>query len=223
LNDEARKQFALTLVKTGALRFGEFTTKAGRRSPYFVNFGQICDAAALGMVANAYAEALKENFIDQCDAIFGPAYKGIGLSIATSLALLERHSVNIPFCFNRKEVKSHGEGGQLIGFKPSSGANIVLVDDVISRGTSIVESIKIIQDAGAKISGIIVGLDRQEAGFDGLRASQEIRDKYQIPIVAILNLQTALDILEKSIIDQQPALDSSTRKRIEEYVASTYS
>jgi orotate phosphoribosyltransferase len=222
MNFEEQKQFARTLVETGALRFGEFTTKAGRKSPYFVNFGQICEARSLQIVASAYADVLHANFKGKCDAIFGPAYKGISLSIATSLALLNRHNHNLPFTYNRKEVKTHGEGGQLIGWKPTKGARLVLVDDVISRGTSIVESIRIIRDAGAELVGVIVGLDRQEAGFEGKPASQEIAEKYSVPVLPILKLKTALDILENMTINHAPAFDASTRKKIEEYVVATY-
>jgi orotate phosphoribosyltransferase len=222
MNLASQKQFAQTLVETGALRFGDFTTKAGRKSPYFVNFGQVCDAKSLQIIADSYAELLHSNFIGKCDAIFGPAYKGISLSIATSLALLQNHNINLPFSYNRKEIKAHGEGGNLIGWKPSKGSRFILVDDVISRGTSIVESIRIIQDAGAELVGVIVGLDRQEAGFGGRPASQEIAEKYGVPVLPILKLTTALDILEKVSLQSAPALDAATRKKIEEYVAATY-
>jgi orotate phosphoribosyltransferase len=173
-------------VRLGVLRFGSFTLKSGRESPYFFNAGMFNTGAAIGAVGRAYAAAIMASDL-KFDMLFGPAYKGIPLATTTAAALAELGGRNLPFAFNRKEAKDHGEGGNIVG-GPLSG-EVLIVDDVITAGTAIRESIDTILAAGAQPAGVLLALDRQERGPQGrLSAVQEVRDQYGIPVVAVVNL-----------------------------------
>lgn len=173
-------------MQLGVLRFGRFTLKSGRESPYFFNAGLFNTGAAIAAVGNAYAAALAASDL-KFDMLFGPAYKGIPLVTMTAAALAERHGRNLPFAFNRKETKDHGEGGRMVG-SPLTG-RVLIVDDVITAGTAIRESIDIIQAAGAAPAGVLLALDRQERAPDSdFSAVQEVRKQFRIPIVSVINL-----------------------------------
>ena len=173
-------------VRLGVLRFGSFTLKSGRDSPYFFNAGSFNTGAAIGAVGRAYAAAVMASDM-KFDMLFGPAYKGIPLATITAAALAEHGGRNLPFAFNRKEAKDHGEGGNIVG-GPLSG-EVLIVDDVITAGTAIRESIDIIRAAGARPAGVLLALDRQErAPQSRLSAVQEVRDQYGIPVIAVVNL-----------------------------------
>jgi orotate phosphoribosyltransferase len=173
-------------VQLGVLRFGSFTLKSGRESPYFFNAGLFNTGAAIGAVGRAYAAALTASDLE-FDMLFGPAYKGIPLVTITAAALAEHEGRNLPYAFNRKEAKDHGEGGNIVG-SPLSGG-VLIVDDVITAGTAIRESIDIIRAAGARPAGVLLALDRQErAPQSRLSAVQEVREQYGIPVVAVVNL-----------------------------------
>jgi orotate phosphoribosyltransferase len=173
-------------VRLGVLRFGSFTLKSGRDSPYFFNAGLFNTGAAIGAVGRAYAAAVMAADL-KFDMLFGPAYKGIPLAAITAAALAEHWGRNLPFAFNRKEAKDHGEGGSIVG-GPLSG-EVLIVDDVITAGTAIRESIDIIRAAGARPAGVLLALDRQErAPKSRLSAVQEVRDQYGIPVIAVVNL-----------------------------------
>ena len=174
------------------LQFGNFLTKAGRNSPYFFNLGAFNDGESLKRLGEFYANKIIDTKIE-FDMIFGPAYKGIPLVSAASIALSNK-SKNIPYSFNRKEAKDHGEGGEIIG--SSIKGNVLVIDDVISAGTSINESYKLIHNNGAKIAGVIVAIDRQEKGENTLSATQEIARKYSIPVISIINLEDIIKYLE---------------------------
>jgi orotate phosphoribosyltransferase len=172
-------------VRLGVLRFGSFTLKSGRESPYFFNAGLFNTGEAIAAVGRAYAAALAGSGL-QFDMLFGPAYKGIPLVTITAAALAERGR-NLPFAFNRKEAKDHGEGGNIVG-SPLSG-EVLIVDDVITAGTAIRESIDIIRAAGARPAGVLLALDRQERAPESpLSAVQEVRQQYGIPVIAVVNL-----------------------------------
>jgi len=174
------------------LRFGEFKTKAGRLSPYFFNAGSFNDGAALARLCDFYARAILASGIS-FDALFGPAYKGIPLVAGTAIALaLQGH--NLPFCFNRKEAKDHGEGGVLIG-APLAG-RVLIIDDVISAGTSVRESVELIRTQGAVPAGVVIALDRMERGAGDLSAVQEVETAYAIPVVSVANLDDLIAYLE---------------------------
>ncbi|HXR57325.1 MAG TPA: orotate phosphoribosyltransferase [Casimicrobiaceae bacterium] len=183
-----RQQFLQFALAHDVLRFGEFITKAGRRSPYFFNAGLFSDGASLGRLGEFYAQALLDSGV-QCDQIFGPAYKGIPLATSTSIALAARGH-NLPYVFNRKEAKDHGEGGSLVG--APIGGRVMIVDDVITAGTSVRESVALIRANGAEPAGVLIALDRMERGQGETSAVQEVRDSYGIPVVAIATLDDVM-------------------------------
>jgi len=184
-------EFIAFAVETGVLRFGEFKTKAGRLSPYFFNAGLFNDGASLNRLTDFYARTLLASQLP-CDMLFGPAYKGIPLVAGTAIALAQKGR-NLPYCFNRKEAKDHGEGGTLIG-APLAG-RVLIVDDVISAGTSVRESVELIRAAGATPGGVIIALDRMERGQGSLSAVQEVQQDYGMPVVAVATLDDLLSYL----------------------------
>ena len=187
-----RKDFIRFAVAQNVLRFGEFQTKAGRLSPYFFNSGLFQDGAALRELCQFYAQAIIASTV-QFDMLFGPAYKGIPLVAGTSIALAEQ-GVNVPYCFNRKETKDHGEGGNTVGAKLQG--KVLIIDDVISAGTSVRESIELIRAAGATPCGVIIALDRMERGQGDLSAAQEVKRDYGLPVISIAALDDLLGYLQ---------------------------
>ena len=185
------RDFIAFACEQGVLRFGEFKTKAGRLSPYFFNAGLFNDGAAMNRLCGFYAQAILAAGLP-CDTLFGPAYKGIPLVAGTAMALAQKGH-NLPFCFNRKEAKDHGEGGSLIG-APLAG-RVLIVDDVISAGTSVRESVELIRSAGAQPVGVVIALDRQERGQGELSAVQEVERSYGIPVLAVANLADLIGYL----------------------------
>ncbi|MDR9874768.1 orotate phosphoribosyltransferase [Pseudomonas allii] len=189
-----QRDFIRFAIDRGVLRFGEFTLKSGRTSPYFFNAGLFNSGSALAQLGRFYAAAIVESGI--CfDVLFGPAYKGIPLAAATAVALAEHHGQDLPWCFNRKEAKAHGEGGSLVG-APLKG-DVLIIDDVITAGTAIREVMQIIasQD-GAKAAGVLIALNRQERGNGELSAIQEVERDFGIPVVSIVSLNQVLQFLE---------------------------
>jgi orotate phosphoribosyltransferase len=182
-------------VRLGVLRFGSFTLKSGRESPYFFNAGLFNTGAAIGAVGRAYAAALDASGLE-FDMLFGPAYKGIPLVTITAAALVETAGHSLPFAYNRKEAKDHGEGGSIIG-SPLKG-RVLIIDDVITAGTAIRESIDIIRAAGAQPAGVLLALDRQERAPESrLSAVQEVRNQYGIPVVTVINLA---DLMQHTVL-----------------------
>jgi len=188
-----RQEFIEFALAQNVLRFGEFKTKAGRLSPYFFNAGLFNDGAALDRLSQFYAKAIQASGIP-VDMLYGPAYKGIPLVSVTALALA-RSGRNLPFAFNRKEAKDHGEGGNIIG-TPLSG-RVLIIDDVISAGTSVRESVEIIREAGATPCGVVIALDRMERGTGSLSAVQEVEQDYRIPVVAVASLDDLMAFLKQ--------------------------
>jgi len=187
------EEFIAFACERGVLRFGQFKTKAGRLSPYFFDAGLFSDGASLARLADFYARAIEAAAIP-CDMLFGPAYKGIALAAGTAMALAGRGR-NLPFCFNRKEAKDHGEGGNLIG-APLAG-RVLIIDDVISAGTSVRESVEIIRHAGAAAAGVLIALDRQERGQGRLSAVQEVEQTFGTPVVAVATLADLIGYVAK--------------------------
>ena len=188
-----RQEFIEFALAQNVLRFGEFKTKAGRLSPYFFNAGLFNDGTALDRLSQFYAKEILSSGI-AIDTLFGPAYKGIPL-VAVSALALAREGHNLPFAFNRKEVKDHGEGGSIIG-APLTG-RVLIIDDVISAGTSVRESVELIRAAGATPCGVVIALDRMERGTGELSAVQEVRRDYGIPVVAVATLDDLMTYLRK--------------------------
>ena len=211
-----RQQFLQFSIDSQVLRFGEFTTKAGRSSPYFFNAGLFNDGAMLGKLGEFYAKAILTAGIP-FDILFGPAYKGIPLAAATSIALAHAGH-NRPWCFNRKEAKDHGEGGQLVG-APLAG-RVLIIDDVISAGTSVRESIDIIRQHGAEPAGVVIAIDRMERGLGELSAAQEVRTSHGIPVFAIATLDDLLAYLQTSA-DMKQYMQAIERYRSTYGVATT--
>ena len=197
-----QKDFISYALDCGVLKFGEFLLKSGRTSPYFFNTGLFNTGAQLGKLGHFYAQALLQSGI-QPDILYGPAYKGIPLVSATSIAYAQITGGDIPFAFNRKEAKDHGEGGSLVG-APLNG-KVIILDDVITAGTSVRESVEIINHAGATPAGVLIALDRQEKGLNECSAIQEVQDRYAMPVVAIITLTNIIDYLKASAADEQLA------------------
>jgi len=189
---ENKKRFIALAIKYQVLKFGEFTLKSGRISPYFFNAGLFNSGYALAELGSCYAQAIIENEIN-CDVMFGPAYKGIPLVAAIVYALSVNHDIDKSYAFNRKEAKDHGEGGLIVG-APLRG-DILIVDDVITAGTAIREAVDIINGEGAKTSAVLIALDRQEKGQSDLSAIQEVRRDYGIDVFSIITLEDLIDYL----------------------------
>ena len=189
-----QREFIEFALSKQVLKFGEFTLKSGRKSPYFFNAGLFNSGRDLAKLGRFYAAALVDAGIDY-DVLFGPAYKGIPIASATAVQLAEVHDQDVPWCFNRKEAKDHGEGGNLVG-SPLKG-RIMLVDDVITAGTAIRESMDLIQANGAELAGVLIALDRQEKGKGELSAIQEVERDYQAKVIAIITLGDLIRYLEE--------------------------
>jgi len=199
-----------------ALRFGQFTLKSGRESPYFFNAGLFCDGEAIAMLGRCYAAAIVHS-APAFDVLFGPAYKGIPLAAATAAALFEHHGRNVPYAFNRKEAKDHGEGGTVIG-APLRG-RVLVIDDVVTAGTAVRESLSLIRQQGAQPAGVIFALDRQERGQGMLSATQEIEKEHGIPCVSVVTLADLIEALSRerdgraAISDDQLTMLRAYRQR----------
>lgn len=191
MSSDFRQEFIRFALAQKVLCFGEFKTKAGRLSPYFFNAGLFNDGESLRTLGQFYAKAIIASGID-FDTLFGPAYKGIALAAATAIALVD-HGRRAPFCFNRKEAKDHGEGGNTVG-APLTG-RVLIVDDVISAGTSVRESVELIRAAGAAPCGVLIALDRMERGAGPQSAVQEVRSQFGIPVISIATLDDLLAFL----------------------------
>jgi orotate phosphoribosyltransferase len=188
-----QKEFIEMILAKQVLRFGDFTLKSGRTSPYFFNAGLINDGGSLASLGACYAQAIVEAGV-AFDMLFGPAYKGIPLAAATAIAFAERHRRNVPIAYNRKEAKTHGEGGNLIG-APLEG-RVLIVDDVLTAGTAVRESVELIKTAGARPAGVVLALDRQERGQGPHSAVQEIQSAFGIPVIRIITLDHLIEYLE---------------------------
>lgn len=192
-----KQRFFELAMAQGNLKFGEFTLKSGRVSPYFFNAGGFDDGHSLEVLSNCYAQAILDSGLS-FDMLFGPAYKGIPLAAGIAIMLNASHQRNIPFAYNRKEAKDHGEGGTLVGAELKG--NVLITDDVISAGTSVRESIEWIRQAGARTCGVAIALDRQERGQGEKSAAQEVTDEFGIPVIAIAGLDDLIEFIESQSV-----------------------
>lgn len=189
---EFQKQFIEFLIENNALQFGQFKLKSGRVSPYFFNSGVFHTGKSLAKLGEFYAEALQNSRM-HCDILFGPAYKGIPLVAATSIILFEKFNKNMPYCFNRKETKDHADAGNFVG--ATLFGNVVMLDDVITAGTTVRETVALLENTDAKLSGIIIAFDRQERGTGSLSAVQEAVKTHKIPVQSIITLSDVVQYL----------------------------
>jgi len=202
-----QREFIRFAIERGVLRFGEFKLKSGRTSPYFFNAGLFNSGSALARLGDFYAAAVMDSGLD-FDVVFGPAYKGIPLAATTAIALAQQHGRDLPWCFNRKEAKDHGEGGTLVG-APLTG-RVLIVDDVITAGTAIREVMQIIRAQEAQAAGVLIALNRQERGQGQLSAIQEVERDYGMPVVSIVSLEQVLDYLsqDEQLRQHLPAVEA---------------
>lgn len=207
-----QNEFLDFAIDVGVLRFGEFTLKSGRVSPYFFNSGLFNTGASLARLGRYYAQAVISSGIE-FDMVYGPAYKGIPLAASLSIALADHHQRDVPYCFNRKEAKDHGEGGVIVG-APLEG-KVLIIDDVISAGTSVRESVDIIQAAGATPAGVVIALDRQERGKGDTSAIQEVERDYGLSVASIVGLQQLIEYLAEK--DNQAEALEAIRSYRQEY------
>lgn len=190
-----QRDFIAAAIDAKVLSFGEFTLKSGRKSPYFFNAGHFNRGRQLAMLGRCYAEAITRAGLD-FSMVFGPAYKGIPLATSTSIALAEQHDRDVPYAFNRKEAKDHGEGGTIVGAQLQG--DVLILDDVITAGTAINEAINIIKAQNARPAGIVIALDRQERGRDQASAIEEVQARHGIPVTALVTLDDVLTYIERT-------------------------
>ncbi len=206
------KEFLDLSIDLGILKFGEFKLKSGRLSPYFFNAGLFNTGEALAKLGKYYAQAIVDSGVE-FDMLYGPAYKGITLAAATVIALANDHGLNVPYAYNRKEAKDHGEGGVIVGAAISGKA--LIIDDVISAGTSVRESVEIIQENGGEVAGVVIALDRQERGESDSSAVQEVERSYATKVISIAKLEQLVDYLGDA--DFGGEIISAVKKYREQY------
>lgn len=213
-----KQEFIEFMVSAKVLTFGDFTTKSGRKTPFFINTGNYSTGSQLAKLGRFYAEALQQTFPDGIDVLFGPAYKGIPLATATSMSLATAFCREVSFCFNRKEAKDHGEGGTLIGHRLRDNDRVVIIEDVTTAGTSIRESIPLLKAAAnVQVKGLIVSVDRMERGTTALSALAQIREEFGIRTAAIVTLDDIMEYLHNREIGGKVVLDDAIYGRIVEY------
>lgn len=214
-----KKEFIEFMVRSKVLTFGDFTTKSGRKTPYFINTGNYRTGAQAAKLGEYYAACVQEHFPQPVDALFGPAYKGIPLSVACAIALYNRYGRDVNYCFNRKEAKDHGEGGVLVGYPLKDGDRVVIIEDVITAGTAMRECLPILRGiADVEIAGLVVSADRMERGKGELSAIQEIKEEYGIDTYPIVTVREIIETLHNVPVDGKVILDDEMREKMEAYL-----
>lgn len=211
-----KTEFIEFMVRSGVLRFGEFTTKSGRQSPYFVNTGNYKTGSQLAKLGRYYAECLKENVGDEYDVLFGPAYKGIPLAVVTASAMYTEYGVDKPYCFNRKEAKDHGEGGLFVGKQLTDGEKVIIIEDVMTSGKALREMLpKLAAAAKVEVAGMVISVDRQEKALDSdLSAVQSAYKEFGVKVYPIVTMQDIIEAIEQGVIPGREYLE-----RMKEYRA----
>ena len=213
-----KEEFIEFMVLSGVLTFGDFTTKSGRKTPYFINTGNYDTGDQMAKLGKYYARALNEALGKEFDLLFGPAYKGIPLVITTGIELAARYNHNVAICFNRKEVKDHGEGGNIIGHRPGQGERVVIVEDVTTAGTSIKESVPVLKAAAnVDIKALVVSVDRQERGVTEKSALDQIQEEYGIQPIPIVTIDEIVSCLHNKEINGKVIIDDRMRDIISVY------
>jgi orotate phosphoribosyltransferase len=215
-----QREFIEFMVASGVLTFGDFVTKSGRKTPFFINTGNYRTGEQARRLGEFYAQAMVAQFGDGFDVLFGPAYKGIPLAVAAAIALAAKHGRDVGYCFNRKEIKDHGEGGALIGHRLRDGERVLIIEDVITAGTSVRETVPLLEAAAkVRLAGLIVGVDRMERGTGERSALQEVRATYAMPAGAIVTLADVVEHLHNRQLDGKVVLDDAMKARIDAYRA----
>jgi len=221
---EYKKEFIEFMVRSGALAFGDFTTKSGRKTPYFVNTGNYKTGGQMRLLGHYYAACIMDHIkagkINAgFSALFGPAYKGIPLAVTTAIALSADFDKDVNFCFNRKESKDHGEGGSMVGYSLKDGDTILMVEDVITAGTAVRETLPILKSqADVTVCGLMISVDRMEKGKGDRTAIQEIREEFGIETISIVTIQEVINELYQKEIDGKILIDDQMRERMENYL-----
>jgi len=198
-----KREFIQFLESAGVLKFGDFTAKSGRKIPYFINAGDIKTGEQIAKLGEFYAKSYLEKVGNKRTVLYGPAYKGISIAVSSAVALA-KNGLDVPFFFNRKEVKDHGEGGMFVGYKPKAGEEVVIVEDVITAGTAIRESMEILSPLeGVKISAVFVMVDRKEKGKTEKSAMQELSDEYGFPVYSVVDVYDIIEYLEEDPANQE--------------------
>jgi orotate phosphoribosyltransferase len=207
------------MVQSGVLTFGDFTTKSGRKTPYFVNTGNYKTGYQAGKLGKFYASCIHENINEEITALFGPAYKGIPLSVATAIAMANDFGKDVNYCFNRKEAKDHGEGGTMVGYKLQDGDKVLVIEDVITAGTAIRECLPILQAAAdIEIVGLVISVDRMEKGQGERTAIQEIYEEFGIQTYPIVTVREIIDTLHNTPVDGKVYIDDAMKEKMETYL-----
>ena len=213
-----KKEFIEFMIESGVLTFGDFITKSGRKTPFFVNTGNYQTGSQLKKLGEYYAEAIKDNFGDDFDIVFGPAYKGIPLSVTVTMALADKYGIDVRYCSNRKEVKDHGDTGILLGSKINDGDKILITEDVTTSGKSIYETMPIIKSQGnADVVGLVISVNRMEKGQGEKSALVELQEKYGFKACAIVTMEEVIDYLYNKEINGKVIIDDEIKARIDEY------
>jgi orotate phosphoribosyltransferase len=213
-----KREFIEFMVRAGVLTFGDFVTKSGRHTPFFINTGRYRSGAHLAKLGRYYAQAIRSTLGDDFDVLFGPAYKGIPLVAATALTLSQEFGKDVAFCFNRKEAKDHGEGGVLVGHTPRPGDRVVIVEDVTTAGTSIRETVPLLRAAAeVTLAGLVVSVDRQERGSGTRTALAEVTETFGMKTFAIVTIDEVVEHLGKNPVDGKLLIDAPLRERIDAY------
>ncbi len=216
--NKSQIQLIELMLNSNVLCFGNFITKSGRESPYFINTGNYSTGEQISTLGTLYADKIMSSIGNNFDGVFGPAYKGIPLAITTVISLSRDYSVEKYYCFNRKEIKDHGEGGGLVGKTPGSGERIIIVEDVTTAGKSIHETMEIFHKMnGIKISDLFISINRQEVGMNGLLAQDEIKEKYDITTHSIVSINETVDYIYNNEINGIKYIDDKMMIKIEEY------
>lgn len=215
-----KKEFIEFLVKSGVLTFGDFVTKSGRRTPYFVNTGNFVTGSQMHKLGGFYAHCIEENLSGKVDVLFGPAYKGIPLSVAAAIALSSEYGRDVGYCFNRKEQKDHGEGGLMVGRKLRDGDRVVIVEDVVTAGTSVRECLPLLRaQADVEIAGLLVSVDRMEKGEGDRSAIEELGEEFGIKTFPIVTVREIIDTCFGVPIDGRVVIDAEVKRRMEGYIS----
>ena len=214
-----QEEFMCFMVRSGVLTFGDFVTKSGRKTPYFINTGNYRTGAQAARLGEYYAACIQENMPDGIDALFGPAYKGIPLAVSAAASLYRQYGRDLPYCFNRKEAKDHGEGGSMVGYQPKDGDRIAIVEDVVTAGTAVRESIELFRSvARVEMCALFVSVDRMERGTRECSTLNELREDYGIRVFPIVTIRQILEFLHNRPVDGKVYIDDAMRERIEAYL-----